>query len=969
MMFTDEDQAQKIISNIGIAVFRTTNSLYSTELIAGEEQINEGDKVVASIEAYKIKEPGCLGDLVLSQDNIEFHQGTSPIKGWDLGLYGVTSGSKRILVVPPNLGTGFIHPFNTIPSNASLVHVVTIRKVGNAPVVQNKMPVQQQQPNLVKETVQNEQAHTPAYQQNTNQNGYNQNGQQGYQNQNNGQQGYQNNQGYQNQQQGYQNNQGYTNQYNNQNGYQMDNGYMNQSNQLTMYQPNMQQRYMQPPVTFVQTPPPSNQYQAPPPQPAPTTSSNSNEDTIELLVQEKVFKQSINNNLETLQAKIENVADKISTLPKYEEDDSLIGGVSGKVLLQTITNIVTENQQLTLDIEAKDKRIDRLTDQVNDLIRKNQYFIDENNQYAQERDISRQSKFDEMQRQIDFLQDEKENLQIEASDAIALQNKAVRRFEELKTKYKRLADEYKSIKEQYIKTQEWRKEKQAEADEAREKFLKAKDKYREIEREMVIIRQEAEQYRRDISVLEDRNSALLNQLSEKSEIYEKENQSKEEFWKQEKISLENRINLLKQENQDLKLNEQTRAAQIEEQLLLQFKLDNEKMLNKMKEQFTNKLKLAKEEWESQKNHEIEILKQNFTLQEIPVQTPDYSEYENKISILQEKLEAKEQELQQERQQKKDYVQEGPKEVDIDIEEILKSIINSAFQTLRPVFKSNQEYSGKSVLAAVGKVFVQKTKEASQDFQYKKPEPVGPPEPVNKPARTPEPVKVTEPVVETLQPAPVEDIPQPEVVVVEKQPEPAPEESSSDEVEPEVKNAPEPEVVEALSSSSSEDIATPPQKVNPLTAPTNPLLDPESSLSDLEDHDINSKEEDDENLAAETSPVEAVKTGLMTSSSESSDLVTDQPAEDPVKQPEAEEPKSLSKGLGFSTSSSSDSFMSIKKDTTTTPNKPTTTESPQAKKHSVIFSTGSSDSDDLFGDTIFENEQLTQFKIHHIFVLM
>ncbi|MGW4356197.1 FKBP-type peptidyl-prolyl cis-trans isomerase [Nocardia sp. NPDC004582] len=52
------------------------------------------------------------------------------IKGWDQGLLGIQQGSRRLLIIPPDLGYG-AHPPAGMTPNETLVFVTDAVKVGN----------------------------------------------------------------------------------------------------------------------------------------------------------------------------------------------------------------------------------------------------------------------------------------------------------------------------------------------------------------------------------------------------------------------------------------------------------------------------------------------------------------------------------------------------------------------------------------------------------------------------------------------------------------------------------------------------------------------------------------------------------------------------------------------------------------------------------------------------------------------
>jgi len=101
-------------------------------------------------------------------------------------------------------------------------------------------------------------------------------------------------------------------------------------------------------------------------------------------------------------------------------------------LLQTIQRIVQENERLSGETDTKSQRIEKLTDQVNELIQKNQSVVDENNRYYQDRNRNLHLISEETKKQIDKLTDERDQLQIELADLKTTNNKTETFLDSLK---------------------------------------------------------------------------------------------------------------------------------------------------------------------------------------------------------------------------------------------------------------------------------------------------------------------------------------------------------------------------------------------------------------------------------------------------------------------------------------------------------------------------------------------------------
>jgi FKBP-type peptidyl-prolyl cis-trans isomerase FkpA len=51
------------------------------------------------------------------------------IAGWDEGIEGMQVGGARLVIIPPDLATGAIDPFQVIPENTTLTYSITLKEI------------------------------------------------------------------------------------------------------------------------------------------------------------------------------------------------------------------------------------------------------------------------------------------------------------------------------------------------------------------------------------------------------------------------------------------------------------------------------------------------------------------------------------------------------------------------------------------------------------------------------------------------------------------------------------------------------------------------------------------------------------------------------------------------------------------------------------------------------------------------
>ena len=110
------------------------------ELIAQDEVTGTGAEAklgdVLTVNYTGKLQDGTVFDTSVGKRPIQFVLGAGQvIPGWDQGLLGMKVGSKRLLIVPPDLAYG-TDGYGPIPPNATLVFEVDLLATAPAPGVQ-----------------------------------------------------------------------------------------------------------------------------------------------------------------------------------------------------------------------------------------------------------------------------------------------------------------------------------------------------------------------------------------------------------------------------------------------------------------------------------------------------------------------------------------------------------------------------------------------------------------------------------------------------------------------------------------------------------------------------------------------------------------------------------------------------------------------------------------------------------------
>eukprot|EP01129_Flabellula_baltica_P004969 TRINITY_DN1770_c0_g1_i2.p1 TRINITY_DN1770_c0_g1~~TRINITY_DN1770_c0_g1_i2.p1 ORF type:complete len:1620 (-),score=545.91 TRINITY_DN1770_c0_g1_i2:25-4314(-) len=655
--------------------------------------------------------------------------GDAPIDGLDIVVSGMTKSMKRIIVLVPSLYKKNAAPYNTFGEGhkAFLVTLKNIRKgvVQIQEEVEDEIHihVQSSRSDMIDKMKKlgatsfedNNQNQLALSQPSMNQN------QGGFNNQPSQQGGFNqpNQQGFSNQMQG-----GFNqNQPNQQGGYnnQIQGGF--QQPGFPQYQ--QQGGYMGLPSLVIQQTPPPQQYQPPPP-PAPSQNTDT-KGVVNLLVEEKTYKNQIIGKLDVISTKMDRVQERLNNHVPERPKDSNVNGISAKALLQTVKRIVIENDRLVSDTDSQTSRINKLQNQVNELLEKNRKIVEENNKYAQQRNHTYQSQSNEYKKLQDQLRDEKENLQIELADAHTKLNTAKRKFEVFKEKYTRLADEYKNTLSSLERETEKRKNLQISVDNVEAELNDVKTNLQLSQRNLELVQQDLFQSQKDLNLYMQRCEKLREQLDENTKKAREELNLREKNWQEEKSSWESRIDTLKDTLQHERVAREQEKQRMEEEFLQRERTNSENMMNTLKKQHQLQLEETKEKWEEQKNNHIENLlleaetkyrEKEETLRAQSIELAN-EHYERGINEARELAEQRYQEYEDQIDALKNMstpIEENTPSVSYE-ETIKKTVVQSieiVYSELLNIFDEENEYSGKYVLETLKQTLVQTT---SKQLKY------------------------------------------------------------------------------------------------------------------------------------------------------------------------------------------------------------------------------------------------------------
>jgi FKBP-type peptidyl-prolyl cis-trans isomerase len=376
------------------------------------------------------------------------------------------------------------------------------------------------------------------------------------------------------------------------------------SGALVIHNPNMMN-----PTPFVNPMPapysvPPSPYFHPPPQPAPPPAhpvaptnslSLTSNDHIQLLVDERQYKQSINSKLDTVIAKVDQLTDRMSiSLGRDSSEMHVANGISARALLQTIQRIVTDNDRLHQEVEDKTHLVEKMRSQVSDLMERNAKIVDENNIYIQERNTSYNEFTNTHKKKMAELEDTKESLQIEVSNAATELAKAGRRYENLKKQALNMQDEFNSTKEDLERERSLREKEKHELETVTAELNNIKQKYREDNRKMKETVHDRDDLQTQLNTAREQIERLNKIVEERTQQLSKDKATVELAYIQERNNLIEQLESINTELRNERISAARRIQESEESAAAQLKQHIEELRAKASKELERRTGIAVE---------------------------------------------------------------------------------------------------------------------------------------------------------------------------------------------------------------------------------------------------------------------------------------------------------------------------------------------------------------------------------------
>lgn len=344
--------------------------------------------------------------------------------------------------------------------------------------------------------------------------------------------------------------------------------------------------------------------EAAPAAPAKPESVLSQAEAIQLLIDGRQFQSEIKQTLTKMTTQLEDVEERLEGT-MFSKQKEITGGVTAKVLLQSVARIVGENEKMLEEISSRDSRIDSLTLKLNALHDTNQRVIDENTKFMEERTTGFKQATDSQLRQLETFREEKTQLEMELTSAN-------RQFQTLKRSFTNVSTELETLKEEMERLK-------GDRDNAVSKYAGVAGASQSAEAKLIEetslrrkLELDSQQLRDELHTEKETTDLLRRDVEDKKTKYVRELANIETQHATEKATLEETIgklqDALKKERATLGASSEAAQAEIETKWTSRFQADVQRLQSKLEAEWEAKFESQKSSIETEFRDRLRSLK-------------------------------------------------------------------------------------------------------------------------------------------------------------------------------------------------------------------------------------------------------------------------------------------------------------------------------------------------------------------------
>ena len=455
-------------------------------------------------------------------------------------------------------------------------------------------------------------------------------------------------------------------------------------------------------------------------------------EAIQLLIDGRQFQSEIKQTLTKMTTQLEDVEERLEGT-MFSKQKEITGGVTAKVLLQSVARIVGENEKMLEEIAARDTRIDSLTLKLNALHDTNQRVIDENTKFMEERTTGFKQATDSQLRQLETFREEKTQLEMELTSAN-------RQFQTLKRSFTNVSTELETLKEEMERLK-------GDRDNAVSKYAGVAGASQSAEAKLIEetslrrkLELDSQQLRDELHTEKETVEVLRRDLEDKKTKYARELANIEAQHTAEKTELDEQVgklqDALKKERASLGASSEAAQAEIETKWTSRYQADLQRLQSKLEAEWEAKFEAQKSSLETEFRDRLKSLKaaaeehESTSQSEFEQERTTYREREQqfrkKISELTEIALSTEQAQQVIAKLRADIV-----EVQAKSAGSIKDIMSEVYHAINNLFEEGEsiQYEKSGIMSTLRSAIVSKTKSITNPedeiIPIARPEPVAP----------------------------------------------------------------------------------------------------------------------------------------------------------------------------------------------------------------------------------------------------